>query len=222
MKSMKVKNALWLQNYTVMDVSVDDLGVVIKSGATVNVYKHNPALTEEQVQKSLDSGSISRRLKTKTLKIVKKAVGIRPFVLDKIKQSDKPMLITQIKSSIIITPESLLLGDDQKEKFEFADYGVSVEESARLLPTPPPPPPVLPVPPATKNVDGSVTIGEVSQTRSLKSIVAGTQKENMIQDDQDGADKIIKVETKILDENGKETGVEAIKTEEKVTVMQTV
>jgi hypothetical protein len=149
-------------------------------------------------------------------------VGIRPFVLDKIKQSDKPMLITQIKSSIIITPESLLLGDDQKEKFEFADYGVSVEESARLLPTPPPPPPVLPVPPATKNVDGSVTIGEVSQTRSLKSIVAGTQKENMIQDDQDGADKIIKVETKILDENGKETGVEAIKTEEKVTVMQTV
>jgi len=215
---MKDKNALWLQNYTVMDVSLDDLNVVVKSGMTINVYKYNPVLTVEQVQKSLESGSISRRLKTKTLKIVKKAISSRPVILDRIKQSDKPMMIKQTKSSIIITPESVL-DEPGKDKFDFADYGVNVEESAKPLP---PQPPVLPVPPATKNADGSVTIGEVTHTRSLKSIVAGTQKEDMINDDKAGADKIIKVETKVLDENGKETDTEAVKVDEKAIVMQTV
>ena len=206
---MKIKNFLWLQNPTGMDVGVDDLGIMVKAGTTINAFQANPRLTAEQAAKSLASGSVYKRIKSKTLKVVQRAVSARPMVLDQIRQSDKPMMITQTKSSIIITPSSVL-EDVEKEKFEFADYGV---DDAPLSVSPPP----------IKNANGSVTIGAPKVTRSIPAIVAGTQDSDRIQDDQKAADSIIEMgKTKILDENGNEVSVEPTKIDEKVIVMQTV
>ncbi|MFA5023457.1 MAG: hypothetical protein WC523_00670 [Patescibacteria group bacterium] len=207
---MKEKNFLWLQNLSAMDVSLDDLYLTIKSGHTINVYQTNPQLTVDQVKLSLESGSISRRLKTKTLKIVKKHTSVNPPSLKKIKQSNSPYLIKQTKSSIIIEPESVL-DDDTKENFDFADYGVDIDAVATET-----------RPPVVKNINGTITVGESTKPRSLKAIVSGTQDSGVVEDTKDATDKIIKIENKILNESGEETETEAVQTEKNVIVMQTV
>jgi len=204
-KLKKISNHLYIQNSTRMDVGVDDLFMVVKSGTTIDVYRYNPALTVEQVQKSLESGSLSRRIKGNMIRIVNKIVATRPVSLDDVKLSDKPRMIKQTKSTIIVEPSSVL-DEGSKEAFDFADFGVNLDEIKKIVPEP------------KKNTDGSVTVGPGQPTaRSLVAIKRGDDAVDNVYT----ADKAIHIETKVLDENGEETDTEAVMTDEKAIVMQT-
>lgn len=128
---MESKQELWLLNLSKADVSISDLGIKVPIGKAVNVYKANPYLTAQQVEKSMKSGALAKRLSgTKPiLKIVKKASTARPAALDKIKQSKEPVKIKKTKSSVVIDSSAQEENTDG-EKFDFADYGVSVGSDA--------------------------------------------------------------------------------------------
>lgn len=200
----KISNKLFLHNPTKMDVSIDDLCLTIKSGMTIEVYKFNPLLTVEQVEKSVASGSIFRRLENKTLRIVSKIVSPKPMTLYHIKQSDKPALLRQMKSSIILTPESVM-DSEIKEQFDFADYGID-----RNIP-----PPIENKPAATKNSNGVITVGEAKPP--ARSLVAIKHGEDPV-DNVDSADKIIKSGAKVLGENGEEVDTEPVNTENAIVI----
>src|SRR5574337_203607 len=121
---MKNNKELFLFNQSKSDVSVADLGVKVPANKTVNVYKYNPYLTTEQVNKSLKDGSLSKRLggKTPPLKIVNKNSNKKPESINKIKQSNEAYKIKKTKSSVVI--EHSQEESNSGEKFDFADYGV--------------------------------------------------------------------------------------------------
>jgi len=122
---MESKQELWVMNLAKADVSLSDLGVKVPIGKTVNVYKVNPHLTIEQVQKSLRDGALFKRLSgtNPVLRVVKKDTKARPKALDRLKQSNDPIKIKKTKSSVVIESKS----DDslEGEEFDFADYGVN-------------------------------------------------------------------------------------------------
>ena len=51
-----MSKTLYVKNLTGFDLNIADLGVRIKAGTTIEVYSFNPYLTEEAIQKSLNSG----------------------------------------------------------------------------------------------------------------------------------------------------------------------
>ena len=114
---------LWVQNPGSADVSLSDLGMKVPAGKTVNIFKVNPYLTEAQVEASKASGSLSKRLGSKTLRVVEKAVSVNPPSLNQIKQSDQTVQAKKTKSSVVI--ESDIDLDDEQEAFDFADYGIN-------------------------------------------------------------------------------------------------
>lgn len=121
---MKNENILWVKNPGGTDVSLSDLGVKVPAGKTVNVYAVNPYLTVEQVEKSRSSGALFKRLESKILIIVTKAVSVVPPTLNQIKESDQPIRARKTKSSVVIEPST----DEPQEEgdsFDFADYGVN-------------------------------------------------------------------------------------------------
>lgn len=123
---MKVKNPneLWVLNRTTSDVSMGDLGVKVPAGKALNIYKANPYLTKAQVETSRDMGSLSKRLATGTLVIVKRAVKDAPHALKQLKESSETTLkAVKTKSSVVIEPEQDT--EESGEGFDFADYGVS-------------------------------------------------------------------------------------------------
>ena len=127
---MESKQELWLTNLSKADVSLSDLGVKVPIGKTVNVYKVNPYLTVQQVEKSKRDGALFKRLSgtNPTLRIVKKDTRARPAVLDQLKQSKEAVKIKKTKSSVVI--ENIQEENEDGEKFDFADYGVSASPDA--------------------------------------------------------------------------------------------
>lgn len=93
---------LWIKNLSGLDVSVSDLGVKVPANKEVEVYAHNPYVTEEQVKRSMESGSLSKRLATKTLQVVKGPSKPRPTSLDRVNVSDKPIDIIKDKTSVVL------------------------------------------------------------------------------------------------------------------------
>jgi len=113
---------LWLHNDTGADVSIADLGVKVPANKTINVYKYNPYLTEEQVKRSMEDGSLSKRLNN-VLSVVNKYVAPEPHGLNHIKASKKPVEVIKTKSAIYVnTKEEDVLEDE--DFGDFADYGL--------------------------------------------------------------------------------------------------
>lgn len=114
---------LWLMNSGTMDVHLSDLAVKVWANKTVNIYALSPYLTEEQINKSMESGSIKKRLDSGVLKIVKGNTKKLPDVINKIKESKEPILVRKTKSSVVVehTDDETIESDG----FDFADYGLS-------------------------------------------------------------------------------------------------
>lgn len=121
MKS-KVKKELWVLNITDGDVSISDLGVKVPAGKAVNIFKHNPALTEEQVDKSKANGVFFDKLSSNKLKIVQKQAPTNIKVVEEASKLKQPLKATITKSSVIIDSTKDEVTDSKG--FDFADYGV--------------------------------------------------------------------------------------------------
>lgn len=117
------KKELWLKNNKEADVHLSDLGVKVGSLKTINVYAYNPYITEDKVKLSRESGSLSKRLNSGTLSVVKKPTSPRPHTLDHLKTSTKPVEVVKTKTAVVVdTREVDVLDDD--DLGEIADYGL--------------------------------------------------------------------------------------------------
>lgn len=114
---------LWLQNNTGADVSLSDLGVKVPANKTINVYKYNPYVTTEQVQKSREDGALSKRLTSNTLTVVSGAKDPRPHTLDHVKASNSIVEVVKSKSAVFIDTKSEDVLEDE-DLGDFADYGL--------------------------------------------------------------------------------------------------
>ena len=120
---MVEQKELWVQNSGTADVILGDLNIKVNVGRTLNIYKSNPFLTDEQVAKSLASGSLYKRFQTKALRQVKGPVTPKPPGLDQLKTAKGTIVARKTKTSVIIEPTQ---ADEGEEKaFEFADYGIN-------------------------------------------------------------------------------------------------
>ncbi|MBF0556601.1 MAG: hypothetical protein HQK96_18945 [Nitrospirae bacterium] len=127
----KVNKELWLLNNTGSDVSVSDLGVKVPAGGTINVYKYNPYITEDQVNNSIKCGALSKRLsgQNPVLKIVPKKAPDLKTQIRKIQQSNEPIKAVKTHSSIVIEQKNTEEVTDDKG-FDFADYGIDASIAA--------------------------------------------------------------------------------------------
>lgn len=117
------KKTLWVKNNTSADVSLSDLGVKVAANQTTNIYAYNPYITEQQVQASLESGSLQKRLKNNVLSLAKGFKPKRPHTLDHIKTSNKAIEISKSKSAVYVnTKDEDVLSDS--DFGEIADYGL--------------------------------------------------------------------------------------------------
>jgi hypothetical protein len=114
---------LWLKNNTGADVSLSDLGVKVLANSSVNVYAYNPNLTDAQVEKSKENGSLYKRLNSGVLSVTKGAKSPKPHTLDHIKTSKKSVQVVKTKTAVFIDTkdEDVLVDDDFGN---FADYGL--------------------------------------------------------------------------------------------------
>lgn len=128
---MKNEEEFWVLNVSQSDVSLSDLGLKVQAGNTVNVYQANPYLTKEQVTKSLESGSLFRRINDhKVLKQVTKKP--KPAaVINKLHENDDVLRAKKTKTSVIIDTKDSMESDDGS--FEFADYGVDVNKNSSAV-----------------------------------------------------------------------------------------
>jgi len=114
------KKELWVHNPGTSDISLSDLGVKVSVGNTIDIYKTNPYLTAEQVEKSMSEGSLYKRLSVKALIVVNKKPATPPKVM---KAADGAVHARKTKSSIVIETD---MDDPEEEgRFEFADYGIN-------------------------------------------------------------------------------------------------
>jgi len=118
-----VTKELWVHNPGTADVSISDLGVKVAAGKAVNIYRHNPYLTEYQVQESLENGVLFKKLTAGQLKLVAKKVNPEPPTLNHVKESDGTVQAKKTKTSVVI--ESNVDEAEQEGSFDFADYGIS-------------------------------------------------------------------------------------------------
>ena len=120
---MTKKKEMWLKNNTGSDVSLSDLGVKVLANQTTNIYAYNPYITETQVKKSIENGSIYKRLKNNVLSVVKGAKNQKPHTLDHIKTSSKVVEVVKSKSSIFINTNDEDVLEDE-DLGSIADYGL--------------------------------------------------------------------------------------------------
>jgi hypothetical protein len=113
-------NSLWVQNLGTSDVSLSDLGVKVPAGKTINVFKSNPYLTKAQVDLSLQSGALSKRITNGTVRLVTGPVAEKPHNLGK-KLVSKEFTVRKTKTSVVI--DASTPNEEGGEKFDFADYG---------------------------------------------------------------------------------------------------
>lgn len=161
---MADKNVLWVQNCCTADVILGDLNVKICVGRTVNIYRINSSLTAERVEKSLESGSLFKRFKSKVLRQVTGPVETRPATLDQLKTAKGTIVARKTKTSIVIDPNQ---PDEEegieKKGFDFADYGVS--DVAK----------------PTKGENGSVILN-ANQDETVKPPLVSPTSKNIIED----------------------------------------
>jgi len=121
------KKELWLQNPSLIDVNLSDVGVKVGANKTINVFAYNPYLTADKVRLSLQEGSIFKRLKSGVLK---KVAG-KPSDKEAppLKVSTAPANIIRTKSSVLVDmhTEEILDADDLTG---IADYGLGDLEEA--------------------------------------------------------------------------------------------
>jgi len=116
------KKPLWIQNNTSTDISLSDIGVRVRSKGTVNVYAHNPYITEEMVAASRASGSLKKRLASGKISVVRAPVKTNPHGINHIKESDRVVEVVKTKSAVVVdTKQSDVLGDE--DLLDIADYG---------------------------------------------------------------------------------------------------
>lgn len=118
---------LWLKNTSGSDVNLSDLGVKVRRGKVINVFKYNPHLTLDKVKQSMESGSLSKRLLSGVLSKASGPVNSRPNSLNKVGLSDKSVTIKKSNTSVLVESGNKDLGSDnqQDDSFGFADYGIS-------------------------------------------------------------------------------------------------
>jgi hypothetical protein len=117
----RTNKELWILNLSKKIVAVEDLNFKVQIGAVINVYSHNPDLTEDQVERSMKSGSLLESLDSEKLKIVtKKASGGKAHIRQ-ITQSNEPIKAIKTRTSILIKPTVDEATDEPG--FDFADYG---------------------------------------------------------------------------------------------------
>ena len=120
---MKVKDELWVHNLSTSDVMIGDLGVKVPVGKTVDVFKASHYMTAERVQKSLDSGSLYKRINEhKVLRLVTKKPKDAP--LQRIREGNNVVHAKKTKTSVIVDTKDT--GAVEGESFDFADYGVDM------------------------------------------------------------------------------------------------
>lgn len=122
MKS-SIKKEVWVLNLTKNDVMISDLGVKVPANQTVNICSANPYLTEYQINKSQKDGSLCNRLKSSTLKIIKKKTTNGKDHVTKVLSSDEPIKATRLRSAVVISHSTDEENTDSSG-FDFADYGV--------------------------------------------------------------------------------------------------
>lgn len=123
---MARKTELWVKNVSSSDVGLSDLGVKIPRGKTVDLLKYSPNLSAQQVQTSLEGGSLQNRVSSGVLSLVKGPVKERPATLDRVKQSSESVGVKKTKTSIVVQPGNPALEEDgEEEGFSFADYGIN-------------------------------------------------------------------------------------------------
>lgn len=119
------KEVLWVRNDSGSDVSLSDLGVKVPRGKTINLFQHNPYLTVDKVKKSLENGSLAKRVSSGVLTQVQGPSNSRPASLDHVKQSDESVTVKKTKTSVVVESSTPELEDEQyQEGFSFADYGI--------------------------------------------------------------------------------------------------
>lgn len=120
---MKVKDELWVLNTSTSDVMIGDLGVKVPAGKVVDVFQRSHYLTNELVQKSLDSGSLAKRINEhKVLKIVTKKPKDAP--LQRLHEENNVVYAKKTKTSVVVDTKDT--GAVEAQGFDFADYGVDV------------------------------------------------------------------------------------------------
>lgn len=138
---------LWLQNQNNVDVSLSDLGVKVGANKTIEVFAYNPYLTEDQVTKSLNSGSISKRLKSGALKKVAGKPSDKEHGVGVLESVTRPTNNVRVRSSVIVEPkqeEDLIVED----LMDIADYGLDgLEENVNMV----------------KNPNGAVTVEQKTE-----------------------------------------------------------
>ena len=118
---MKDIKSLLVKNTAKKDLFLHDLNVKVRVNSVVNIYTSNSILTQEQIDKSLTSGDLFRRLQRSEAIIVQKMPPVGDVALKQTQESKEPLSIQKIKSSVVISSKPLDLGDG--ESLDFADYG---------------------------------------------------------------------------------------------------
>jgi hypothetical protein len=130
---MKENLELFVLNQTKFDVSISDLGVKVPASKSINIYKANPYLTPEQVERSKTTGALYRRLsgENPVLKVVKRVSVLNTSVIAKLKESTEPVKIKKTKSSIVIEmPDE---PEQEQISLDFADYGIIDEQNTNRI-----------------------------------------------------------------------------------------
>lgn len=125
---------LWLQNLSKTDLNLSDLGVKVGINKTINVYDYNPYLTEDQVKKSVESGSVCKRLGAGLMRIVDGPPSSKE--VPQVKATNKTVEVVRSKSSVLVDMKS----DEMLEAEDLvgiADYGMDgLGESVKVISVP--------------------------------------------------------------------------------------
>lgn len=121
---MKVrKKQLFLKNTENRDIKINDIGIKIRSGQTIDVFKNNPYLTIDQVNESLTSGELKGKVDSGSLIRLNRMVKRTPHNINHMKDN-ATNAVSRVKSSVVIEPVELdVLSDDDDSFDNFADYG---------------------------------------------------------------------------------------------------
>jgi hypothetical protein len=176
----RTNKELWILNLSKKIVAVEDLNFKVQIGAVINVYHHNPDLTEDQVERSMKSGSLFENLDNAKLKIVKKKVSDGKAKVRQIAQSNEPIKAVKTRTAIVIEQKTDEVADT--EGFDFADYGVDgvaspVKENVGIV-IRAKEDPVEPVKPTTSAPTPTDSFGQIAEvvTPSNSFVVVKTVK----------------------------------------------
>jgi hypothetical protein len=128
-KKKKNDREIWVKNISKKyDVSLGDLRISIKKGQNVNLLSPGFRFTEEQVLKSIESGSIYK--KSDVIKVRKVAPVKRSYILDKAKNLEQIRpLRKQVDLGEVEHEELSLANDMTREEYMALQERQAVEEA---------------------------------------------------------------------------------------------